>query len=133
MASPADISGGPRMSRSLALTGIALIAASVVAGCRGGTPVTLANGPDPGVPHGRISRGEAPRPGQAHIRHPRDLAPRGRVVRRPARRGGHALAPGCRRVAGGFQCVSTRGVDRDWVINDGDDQNPTRSLIDPKD
>lgn len=122
------------MSRTLALTGIALIAASAVTGCRGGHAATLAGGPDPIAPHGRTFhtfRGYDPRPGRQHLRQPRELAPRAPAPRRRQ----HALRPGCRRVAGGMQCVSTRGLDRDWVFDGGGDhdENPARSLIDPED
>jgi hypothetical protein len=106
--------------------GIALIAASVVTGCRGGHAATLADGPDPVVPHG--SRADVPRHRQ-HAGQRRELTPRAPAIRHRQR----AARPGCTRVAGGIQCVSTRGVDRDWVINDGDDQDPTRSLVDPGD
>jgi hypothetical protein len=121
------------MRRSLALTGIALIAASVVTGCRGSHAATLAAGPDPIAGRSRIFHGDDPRPGR-HIRHPRGLARRAPATRH--RR--HALPSGCKRVAGGLECFNTRGVDRDWVINDGDqhptrNQDPIRSLIDPKD
>src|SRR5262245_21323760 len=102
------------MKHSLALTGIALIAASVVTGCRGGHAATLTGEPGPVVPHGRTWKVDVPRP--RHIRHPRKLVPKAPATRH--RR--HALRPGCTHVAGALQCVSRRGVDRDWVITDND-------------
>lgn len=150
-----------RMIRSLALTGIVLVAASIATGCRGGR--ALASGPDPGGPHSRISRDDVPRlghglvryprglmpgvrhrrevtPGELGVRHRREVTPGESGVRRPARRG-RALPPGCKRVAGGMQCVNSRGLDRDWKLGDRDGdgkgdrdgQDPIRSLIGPLD
>jgi hypothetical protein len=117
------------MSRSLALTGIALIAASAVTGCHGGTLPPLADGTGPGVRHGQIWHGDVPQ----RQRFGDPAGPRESVNQQPAPRRAHGIRPGCKRVPGGMLCTSQRGFNRDLQLNDIDGgQDPSGTQADPE-
>lgn len=98
------------MSRSLARTGIALIAASLTTVLAG--PAAFADGNRPVLRQGWFWHGHG------HRRAPMP-------VRRRA-----ALRPGCKRVQGGMACVNGQGFTRDWGLNDiRGDRDPVRSAV----